>query len=374
MLQIISNTPRDYPWGSHTLLAELEGREAAAGPEAEVWFGDHPSSPAIDEDGRPLSESRSERLPYLLKLLAAGSPLSIQVHPSKAQAVAGYAAERGLAADDPTRNYIDDNHKPELVVAISEQYHALCGLRLLPDTLRYLDAFPDDAVGELRQRLAGADAAVALRHTIAWLLRGEATDTVAAITTALADVSSDEFAEELAAARRIAEVYPGDPGLVVAMLMNLVVLKPGEGVFLRAGLLHAYLSGLGVELMAASDNVLRGGLTGKRVDVAELLSVLDTTPAAPVILHAQPLEGADGVCTYGPGIADFALDVVELDAGVASLPLVGPAIILATAGVITVEADGTSRELRPGQAALADTPGPLRMTGSGRAFIATPGR
>ncbi|MDR2294932.1 MAG: mannose-6-phosphate isomerase, class I [Microbacterium sp.] len=385
MLELMTNTPRDYAWGSTTLLAELEGREPTGAPEAEVWFGDHPGSPAVLADGTPLPERLAEAsagpLPYLLKLLAAGSPLSIQVHPSRAQAQAGWAKEAGLAMDAPERNYRDDNHKPELIVSLSERFEALCGLRPLDASRRYLAALGEaEGVRELRALLDpatdGTDADI-LRRAIEQLLSGDCARIVSDVTDALATASSAEFADELAAARRIAAVYPGDPGIVVAMLMNLAVLGRGEAVYLRAGLLHAYLSGIGVEIMAASDNVLRGGLTPKRVDVPELLSLLDTTPGIVPVIHPQPLTGATAVETYGPGVADFALAVARPDAEsgvIADIHVDGPAVVVSTAGECAVEADGERVLLAPGQAAIAlGTSGPLRIGGTGEVFIATPG-
>lgn len=381
----MTNTPRDYAWGSTTLLAELEGREPTGAPEAEVWFGDHPGSPAVLADGTSLPERLSAKsappLPYLLKLLAAGSPLSIQVHPSRAQAQAGWAREAGLAMDDPERNYRDDNHKPELIVSLSERFEALCGLRPLDASRRYLAALGDaEGVRRLRsliEHAADATEADILRHAIEELLAGDSAGIVSDVTEALAVAASAEFADELAAARRIAAVYPGDPGIVVAMLMNLVILRRGEAVYLRAGLLHAYLSGIGVEIMAASDNVLRGGLTPKRVDVPELLTLLDAAPGVVSVIRPRALADATAVDTYGPGVADFALAVARPDAQagvVAELRVDGPAIVLATAGESAVELDGERVLLVPGQAAIAlGATGPLRISGTGEVFIATPG-
>lgn len=381
----MTNTPRDYAWGSTTLLAELEGREPTGAPEAEVWFGDHPGSPAVLVDGTSLPERLSAHgqppLPYLLKLLAAGSPLSIQVHPSRTQAQAGWAREADLAMDAPERNYRDDNHKPELIVSLSERFEALCGLRPLEASRRYLAELGDaEGVRRLRSLIepaAGASDADILRAAIEELLAGDSARIVSDVTTALATTTSAEFVDELAAARRIAEVYPADPGIVVAMLMNLVILRRGEAVYLRAGLLHAYLSGIGVEIMAASDNVLRGGLTPKRVDVPELLTLLDAAPGVVPVIRPRALAGATAVDTYGPGVADFALAVARPDAVggvVAEIRVDGPAIVLATAGESTVELDGERVSLAPGQAAIAlGATGPLHIDGTGEVFIATPG-
>ncbi|MDQ1073983.1 type I phosphomannose isomerase catalytic subunit [Microbacterium sp. SORGH_AS_0969] len=236
MLVALSNTPRDYAWGSPTLLAELEGRVPTGAPEAEVWFGDHPGSPAqvLDGSGRTLDEwlpttpGAPERLPYLLKLLAAGSPLSIQVHPSKDQAVEGFAREEaaGVARDAGSRNYKDDNHKPEVIVALSDTFTALAGLRDLDQTRRLVDALGDDeGVRVLRQRLADVDPASALRGAIGWALGEASTPQIEQIVEAAASAISPEFAAEAALVRHLRAEYPGDPGIVVALLMNLVELR-----------------------------------------------------------------------------------------------------------------------------------------------------
>lgn len=370
MLLSIANEPRDYAWGSTTLLAALEGRAPATAPEAEVWFGDHPGDPADVSSGGTLDAVTGGSLPYLLKLLAAADPLSIQVHPTREQARAGFAREAGMDADDATRNYRDDNHKPELIVALSDRFEALAGLRPVAGTLRLLASLPDvDAVRALRERLRTGTEASALRDTIGWLLSGDAAAEVAEIIDALAGAESEEFDEALRALRAIGERCPGDPGVVVAMLMNFVVLRPGEAIFLRAGLLHAYVSGLGVEIMAASDNVLRGGLTAKHIDVDELLAVVDTTPAeVPVQAHT----GA--VTAYDVPVDDFALRRVHVD-GEYRAEVAGPSMVLATAGAVTVSSSvGDPAPVPVGRAVFATADeSELVLRGVGEVFIAQPG-
>ncbi|WP_407360787.1 mannose-6-phosphate isomerase, class I [Microbacterium sp. LBN7] len=375
MLLSLTNAPRDYAWGSDSLLAELEGRTPSGAPEAEVWFGDHPGDPADVEGGGTLDQITGGSLPYLLKLLAAGRPLSIQVHPTIAQAREGWSREDGLAADDPRRNYRDDNHKPELIVALSDTFESLSGLRPVEGTASLLDALGDSAgVEALRQRLRG-DGDV-LRAVIGWLLGGEAQtevdDIIEAVRTAAA-ADAGEWNGTLRAISGVAEHYPGDPGVVVALLMNHVVLRRGEGVFLRAGLLHAYLSGLGVEIMAASDNVLRGGLTPKRIDVPELLSILDTSAGEVPVLRPS---GDSGSTVYPVPIADFALERVSLGGTPLTRDVAGPTMVLATAGDVTVaSAAGEARRIAVGAVAFA-TPdeGAITLSGAGEVFIASPGR
>ncbi|MCK2022186.1 mannose-6-phosphate isomerase, class I [Microbacterium sp. kSW2-24] len=373
MLLHLTNAPRDYAWGSETLLAELEGRAPSGAPEAEVWFGDHPGDPADVVGGGTLDAVTGGTLPYLLKLLAAAQPLSIQVHPTLAQAKEGWERESGLALDDPQRNYRDANHKPELLVALSERFESLSGLRPVAQTLQLIDALaPTAAVVALRERLS-AEGDV-LRDTLEWLLDGSAGEAVDGVIDAVLTASrrdAGEWSDTLRAIARIADTYPGDPGVVVALLMNHLVLRRGEGVFLRAGLLHAYLSGLGVEIMAASDNVLRGGLTPKRIDVPELLSLVDTAPGlVPVLRPAE--EGA--ITTYDVPVPDFALRRIVLDGSPTSVPVDGRTMVLATDGTVRIEGADAAIDLPVGAVAYAsDDETELRLSGLGEVFIASPG-
>jgi len=379
MLVPLTNDPRDYAWGSATLIAELEGREPSGRPEAEVWFGDHPGDPAETPDGRTLDvwlaeERGTESLPYLLKLLAAASPLSIQAHPSKAQAESGFAREEsaGIARDAADRTYRDANHKPELIVALSEEFRALAGLRDLEATRR-LVADAGEGARPLAERLESADAS--LSAVIGWVLSDEAGHDVRAIIDAASSATSAEFAAEFELVRAMQAEFPGDPGILVALLMNLVTLRRGEGLFVPAGVLHAYLSGLGVELMAASDNVLRGGLTPKHIDVAELLTVLDASPGAQPIV--RPRATAPGVERFDVPVEDFALDRVRVSPDSdARLTIAGPAIALATAGDITVTGGvtGSAQSLVPGRAVLVTSDEQsLLVSGDGEVFVAVPG-
>lgn len=378
MLAPLRNEPRDYAWGSTTLIAELEGREPSGRPEAEVWFGAHPGDPAETPDGRldevlGATDAQEQALPYLLKLLAAGSPLSIQAHPSRPQAIEGFAREEsaGIDRDAPTRTYRDANHKPELIVAVSPTFRALAGIRDLDATRRFIAELGLSAA-PLAERLATA--VDTLADVIEWVLSPSSDgDTRAVIDAALA-ASSEEFAAELALVAQLNAAYPGDPGIVVAMLMNLVELRQGEGLFVPAGVLHAYLSGLGVELMAASDNVLRGGLTPKHIDIDELLSVLDARPSAAPTVAAEAVSA--GVARYPVPVSDFALVRVELTGDDVEFPASGDAIALAVAGEVEVSSAGSDAVgLRPGQAVFASADeGALTLRGSGTVFIATPGQ
>ncbi|MFB8147804.1 mannose-6-phosphate isomerase, class I [Microbacterium sp. NPDC056003] len=383
MLVPLTNDPRAYAWGSTTLIPDLVGRAPSGGPEAEVWFGDHPADPAVTADGRTLDAWLAQdgaatgapaQLPYLLKLLAAASPLSIQVHPSKTQAQQGFAREEdaGIPRDASHRTYRDANHKPELIVAVSDEFHALAGLRDLTSTRRLIDAVGPGA-RPLAERLAADDS---MADVLAWVLTDEAAPDVRAIIDAAAAADSEEFAAELDLVRSMDAQFAGDPGIVVALLMNRITLRRGEGLFVPAGMLHAYLSGLGVEIMAASDNVVRGGLTPKHIAIAELLAVVEPRPGAVDVVHPRPVS--PGVDRFDVPVADFSLDRVQAaGAGERRVPVGGPAIALATAGELVVvgATSGASLTLGPGQAAFV-TPdeGSVRVTGDGELFLAAPGR
>lgn len=383
MLIPITNTPRDYSWGSPDLIATLEGRVPTGTPEAEVWYGAHPGCPSVVADGSgrtldaALEQAGEPPLPFLMKLLAAASSLSIQAHPTKEQAEEGFAREEavGTPRDAGDRLYRDDNHKPEIIVAVSDEFRALVGVRPLDDTRRLIAALGDGpAATELAARLDGADADAVVRATLQWALAEAGPELVTDLAAALAAADSDEFAAEIETLRAAAADFPGDPGLIVALLMNLVVLRRGDALFAPAGVLHAYQSGLGVELMAASDNVLRGGLTPKHVDVPELMRVVDVS-AGPAPLVAPRIIG-DGTREFAPEVSDFALTHAALSGGEpVRVPLRGAAIVLAVSGSVTATTSaGESVTLVPGGAAYvgADEHA-IELSGAGEAFIAQPG-
>jgi mannose-6-phosphate isomerase len=372
----IDNTPRPYAWGSTTAIAELMGTTPSGAPEAELWLGDHPGSPArvvppaegepLEPDLSALLSGRGEKLPFLLKVLAAGEPLSLQAHPTIAQAREGFARENaaGIPLDAPERNYKDELHKPELVYALSDPFIALAGFRPVAKSRQVLTTAQQPTLDPLLARLTD-DAA--LPDVVRWLIGGgaEITAIVVALTATARTLSHD--AECWATVRRLADHYPGDPGIALSMLMHTVVLRPGEALYLPTGNIHSYQHGLAIEVMAASDNVLRGGLTPKHVDVPELMRVLDARPMPePRIL---PSEIAPGVRRFTPDVVDFALTVVDERAAVdgVTLDTGGPAIVLCLSGTLTLQGELT---LERGQAAYCDDQS-LSLHGDGRAVVAT---
>ncbi|MDO3701059.1 mannose-6-phosphate isomerase, class I [Micromonospora sp. C28SCA-DRY-2] len=378
---------KDYAWGSRSALAELQGRPAPAdGPEAELWLGAHPGAPAtVDRDGARVSLAellRAEpghwlgarvvdrfgaRLPFLLKVLAADAPLSLQAHPDAAQARAGHAAD--ALRTDGHRNYVDPYHKPELLVALSP-FEALCGFRDPVVSAAALAAFGvrelEPVVAALRTGPAGLRDAVELLLT--WP-RAECDELLAAVRGSGITGPDAELARDLATA------YPGDPGALVALLLNRVRLAPGEGIWMPAGNLHAYLRGTGVEIMAASDNVLRGGLTPKHVDVPELLRVLRFEVLADPVV--TPRVVAPGVVCWPVPVDDFALHRVTVDQEVpeVTLTLTGPRVVLCCGGELVVDDGSGAVKLEPGRAAVGSAAGgPLVVTGAGHAYVATAGQ
>ena len=396
----IINTPRPYAWGSTTAIAQLLGHAASGGPEAELWLGAHPGSPSVILDptqtggAADLAEwiaadpettlgrfAASGRLPFLLKVLAAATPLSLQAHPTVEQAQAGFQREndRGIALDAPERNYKDAFPKPELIYALSPTFDALCGFRPLDEVRALLRALIDASLGmedpqpqpleDLLDSLSGSD--VALPETVEWVIgRRTGVATLVSLVTMLASRGVSGYDAEMVTVSSLAVEYPGDPGIVISLLLNRVSLAAGEALYLPAGNIHAYLSGLGIELMSASDNVLRGGLTPKHIDVPELLSVLDFTPVEVPYLHAT--SPSEGVAAFRPDGADFELlriDGMFLDASVA---LTGPAIALCISGEVSISGAASSSSLALGDAVyITPDEAGLRFTGSGTVFVAT---
>ena len=316
------------------------------------------------------------RLPFLLKVLSAERALSIQVHPSRAQAQAGFLAEnqRGLAPGDPARNYVDDWPKPELLYALTP-FEVVAGLRTPADAADLLRTLAVDQLLPLASRLAEADRSSAMAGALASILEWpEPAELVAAVLAACARLVSarGRYADACAAALRVAADHPGDLGLVALLLMRHEVLQPGQAVFMPAGGLHAYLRGTGIELLANSDNVVRAGLTGKHIDVPELLKLLDPAVSVPVL---APCVLADGVRWFDTPAPEFRLYLLDLTGSSVTLPGAGPRILLCTEGACVLRAaSGQGLELARGDSCfIPAADGPVLGTGSARLMLAAPG-
>ncbi|WP_407110464.1 mannose-6-phosphate isomerase, class I [Streptomyces sp. DSM 116494] len=377
----LDNTIRPYAWGSPTAIPRLLGTEPTGEPQAEMWMGAHAGAPsrtgrgtlaevidaAPEKELGPESVARfGPRLPFLLKLLAAGSPLSLQVHPDLDQAKDGYADEerRGVPVTAPHRNYRDANHKPELVCALTE-FDGLCGFREPLRAAGLLEGLGVDSLKPYVDLLHAHPEEAALREVLTAILTADPEEM--ARTVAETAAACDRLGGDYAPYAGIAHHYPGDPGVVAAMLLNHVRLQPGEALFLGAGVPHAYLDGLAVEIMANSDNVLRCGLTPKHVDVPELLRIVRFEARDPGVL--RPEAGPDGEEVYETPIDEFRLSRYVLpEAGTAhDLTLTTPQILLCTAGFVRAG----EHELSPGASVFVSAGEKAEVTGTGTLFRAT---
>ncbi len=405
-MQLLSGAIRTYAWGSRTAIAEFTGRPApTAHPEAELWLGAHPGDPArlegpdgevslldaiaADPDGE-LGPAVCRRfggiLPFLVKVLAADEPLSLQAHPSAEQAVEGYEREdrAGVPVNSPVRNYRDRSHKPELLVALTE-FQALAGFRPAARSVALMRAFEVAALDPYIALLTDQSDAAGLRALFTTWITAPQPDIDALIPAVLEGAiayirsGAKEFADEARTILELGEHYPGDAGVLAALLLNRVGLTPGEGIFLPAGNLHSYLHGVGMEVMANSDNVLRGGLTPKHVDVPELLRVLDFAP----VTDARVSTHRDGIeLVYDTPAAEFAASVLILDGDNlghevdAPARHDGPQILVCTEGSVILRAKSDEIRVKRGDAAwVAADDGPIRLEAStpSRLFRATVG-
>jgi len=350
----ITNTPLDYAWGSRTLLPEFRGTAATGSREAELWFGDHPSSPAQRVvDGRSVRdwqrESGHPAFPFLVKILAVDGPLSLQVHPTKRQARRGFAREERarIPLGSPLRNFRDRNHKPEAILALTE-FRAFVGFS------------PREVHEPILARLetlavAGVEALTQTPRDVAWPLdsqRGVAhlAELSASLGRGIPGLTDDTAADRaIGRAIELARFFPDDPSAALALLLNYCVVQPGEVLFVPTGTIHSYLSGLGLEAMATSDNVLRAGLTSKHIDVAALLDSLSREPTVDAKLSPQVV---DGVSTFNAPVTDFSLRVLGVE-GSRAYPITGPAIVVATEGTVTLVGD-SSLTLARGAAAIVE--------------------
>ncbi|WP_407341783.1 mannose-6-phosphate isomerase, class I [Pengzhenrongella phosphoraccumulans] len=392
----LTNPARHYAWGSLTAIPEFLGVPSTAEPVAEWWMGAHSSAPSrsaaelggvgldsliaadvVTTLGADVVARFGPALPYLLKLIAAETPLSLQVHPHLEQARAGHAAEdaAGIPIDAPHRNYRDTNHKPELVYALTS-FEAVCGFRAPRRAAELLAGLDAPLAQQLHQVLIDDPSPQGIRSVFTRLLepltrptRAEVLEVAHACAARLAASSTSPRADRIVVA--LAGAFPGDPGVVTSLLLNPVTLHPGEAMFIPAGGVHAYLHGFAVEVMASSDNVLRAGLTSKHIDVAELLRSVDYVAAPPTRIAPEILNAASKIF-YAP-VDDFQLSVTEVaDGDLHLVPGRGPRILLCLEGELTftwgsdTRAGGQSLTLGRGQTAFAPaSDGPLTVQGAG---------
>lgn len=378
----LKNQIRSYAWGSMTAIPDLLGREPSGEPQAEMWIGAHPDSPSLalmpggsevpldeliarDPEaalGRSVLRRFGPRLPFLAKVLAADQALSLQVHPTLAQATAGYSVEQeaGVPAAAAHRNFKDANHKPEVIIALS-RFEALCGFRQPAEAASHFrgleglfrrEGLPaPDAISAVVQHLSHAPAEDALKAAFGYLLGAglEAADAAEA-TTDLVGNQPDLADPALAAVVELGRTYPGDPGVLVSLLLNHVILEPGQALFLPAGNIHAYLRGLGFEVMAASDNVLRGGLTAKHIDIPQLMATVDfaTLP----VPRLQPAPTSPATFSWRPPFEEFQIEQIIMQAGdhtPVKLGQNGPMIIIVLEGTAHISAPSEEAVVTAGE-------------------------
>jgi mannose-6-phosphate isomerase len=371
MLYKLRNTVQHYSWGSADLLPAFLGLpNPDRAPWAELWMGAHPKAPSLAETpagpepldaiissdpaaflGEKTTKTFGGQLPFLFKVLAAASPLSIQCHPGADEARTGFKRENsgGIPPDAPRRNYRDANHKPETILALTE-FTALRGLRPLEEIIRFFSALPVPELRASAEALSENTSEAGIKAFLRTLLAAPAETARRWITAAKARGRRDYESRWFS---RIAEFYPEDSGCFAPFYLNLITLRPGEALFLGAGEMHAYLEGMGVELMANSDNVLRAGLTPKHIDVEELLRILNCrTGGADVLLpRSRTLEGGFIEEEYPRRADEFLLSVLRPETpktGGSSLRGDGPEILLCGEGRAVIRAGECSCVLAKG--------------------------
>jgi mannose-6-phosphate isomerase len=370
LLVRISGEVKNFSWGSKHLIQDQLGLGPTNQQVAEVWFGTHAGGQSkLLPSGQNLSEAVGSKLSFLVKFLAADSPLSIQVHPNAVQAKAGFARENAAGIDlaDPKRNYKDDSHKPEILIALSA-FEALCGFRPRAEVQEIFLAFSESEsrFGELAA-LAATDATIEEIFTELLedqLLAERFSSTVEAM-------DADLLAERARAlVVGLLEKYPGDTGALVALLLNQIELESGEAIYLPAGNVHAYLSGFGLEVMAASDNVIRGGLTSKHIDKAELRQIADFSELAKPLVSTKKL--AEGLVEYPVAASEFRVYRAQITGTnmLADIDLPAAAVIVCVSGEIAVGTSLEEREvLKKGEVVFVSEAKKFSLSGSGDAFV-----
>ncbi|MDR1450226.1 MAG: mannose-6-phosphate isomerase, class I [Propionibacteriaceae bacterium] len=388
MLPLVGQV-RDYAWGSRTAIPEILGTDPTGEPQAEYWLGAHPLAPSLADGvaldklldqhpelvGKNCRRLFGNRFPVLMKLLAAEKPLSLQAHPDREQAREGFAREEaaGIAYDDPARTYKDDWPKPELLIALTP-FDGLCGFREPAATVRLFErlggpAELDGVIGPLSKRKGQA----ALAEVFLDILSLEDAHLVGRVVQSARAHLADpyELGDFARTAVELAAHYPSDPGILAALLLNRIHLEAGEGMFLPPRTLHSYLHGVGVEVMASSDNVLRGGLTKKHIDVDELIHVVDFSPS-PIAPVATEEDG--GFTRYVTPAREFTAWRGELSRHPIRFPDTRACrLALATDGEAVLRSGDETLDLGVGEAALLAYGEEVTATGSATLHVSAPG-
>ncbi|KEQ18625.1 mannose-6-phosphate isomerase, class I [Endozoicomonas numazuensis] len=380
------NPVQHYDWGSQKAMSELFGIANESGqPMAELWMGAHPKAPSMimtddqvalnalvdgqeEHLGKGSLEKFGQTLPFLFKVLAAAKPLSIQSHPNKQQALDGFAHENqlGVALDAFNRNYRDDNHKPELVYALTP-FRAMNGFRPLDEMWPLFEMAGLRPLEEALSWLKKGDIKAFYEHLMS--LEGEEKDQLVTAALKFAEASDHPAWQEV---NRLNQFYPGDIGVLSPLLLNVIELIPGEAMFLKAGTLHAYLEGTALEIMACSDNVLRGGLTSKHVDVPELLKTIEFDTIALSDLCLKPEAEENGETRFVSPVDDFLFSVIAAENVSGALKVNAAEILFCVEGQQVIKAGEKSVELTPGSACfISAATGSYQVVGKGRLARAT---
>ncbi|MCF7455148.1 mannose-6-phosphate isomerase, class I [Vibrio sp. A1-1] len=369
MIYKLNNVIQNYAWGSTDSLSTLFGVDNPDNePQAELWMGAHPNGCSQLEDQNVflsdyLNEHRESalgqytadrygQLPYLFKVLAARTPLSIQVHPNKRNSELGFERENqlGIELTAGNRNYKDSNHKPELVYAITS-YKAMNGFRPIEDIIVMFEEVGINALSDDVAALKKNQDAEGLKTFFTVMLKLSGSKQ----KQALADLEQCYVLTSLSASTKqalrysqeFAKHYPGDNGLFAPLFLNIVELKPGQAMFLHAETPHAYVQGTALEVMASSDNVLRAGLTPKHIDVEELVVNTRFEPISPDALLLSPLK-KEGTSHFPVPVDDFKFDVVEVTGSEKKLYVRSAEIVFCIEGVVDIISGSKLITLRAG--------------------------
>ena len=392
----LKNPIQYYAWGSRYAIASFAGRDGPSPrPEAELWMGAHPKAPsrvlcngdevAFDQLirrcpeeilGPAVVQRFGSELPFLFKLLAADAPLSIQAHPNREQARQGYERENleGVPLDAPHRNYRDNNHKPEILCALTD-FWGLNGFRPLPDLQQKLNGYCPKSLGMVFTTLQNASTHKTLQLLFRHMVSLQGQDLSRTIDEAVAQAQKNGRDEAVSHwLIELAGAYPGDIGILSPIILNLIHMKPGEAIYLPAGQLHAYLKGVGVELMANSDNVLRGGLTPKHIDREELMRVLRFEPTPPGMVEMQPVSAAE--TKFQTPAEEFTLSRIHLSQDVthASPMQRNVEILFVTRGQLILALDNGDQQLqltRGDSVLVPAAAGAYRLSGEAEIYRAT---
>lgn len=372
MFYMLKNPIKNYLWGSRTAIRDYFGIDnPALEHQAEIWMGAHPlasSKVSVDDTDVSLCDVIAQNpgywlgnqakfpvlsLPFLMKVLAVEEPLSIQVHPSKSAAQLGFALEnqKSIPLDAANRNYKDDNHKPELVYAITP-YLAMNGFREFELIVKSFERLDISSIEDIFVPFRSKPCSTSLKAFFSALLTltGEKKEQAISELISSLKVSGRELLEEAALINHLHQLYPRDIGLFSPLFLNVIELKPGEAMFLYAETPHAYVHGLGVEIMANSDNVLRAGLTPKHIDVEELVNNTKFEPINSVELTMTPVS-VDGREVYPIPVADFKFDVLTPNNGL-DIAVSSAEILFCVSGDVTVTVDSESRLLTRGESVI----------------------